>query len=325
MRPSEWLFSMIPTFLISKVSLNMKVSWDTLFCLILLIASGCSHKSCVKSPDNLEQNLHALIDSVPGTVGIAVVGNQDTITLNNDLQYPMMSVFKLHQAIAVANEMERSGRSLDSIITIKNAELDKDTWSPMLDDYNKEYIALSIRDLLKYSLISSDNNASNILFRHIVSPSETDKFVRSISKDTTFRIAYTESEMKSDHQLSYCNYSSPLSATLLMMQIFTEDLLSPVSQDFIKEALINVTTGQDRLGAIKSSDRILMFAHKTGSGYRNNSGELMAFNDIGYFRLSDGCDYALGVMIRDFNGSEEEASSLMARISTVVFDYFKHR
>ena len=83
-----------------------------------------------------------------------------------------------------------------------------------------------------------------------------------------------------------------------------------------------VTTGHDRLGAAITEADDVLFGHKTGSGYRNSSGELIAHNDVGYFRMSDGRDYALAVLIRDFRGTEDEASAVMADISRLIYDWF---
>ena len=83
-----------------------------------------------------------------------------------------------------------------------------------------------------------------------------------------------------------------------------------------------MTTGADRLGSVVSDADSLFFAHKTGSGYRNEQGELMAHNDVGYFCMPDGHNYAIAVLIRDFNGSEQEASAIIAKISRLVYDHF---
>lgn len=273
---------------------------------------------------SLKDQLISLTDTVPGAVGIAFVSDEDTITINNGIHYPMMSVFKLHQSLAVANELNKRGADFDSIIPIREKELDRNTWSPMLKKYGEKDFNISIGELVDYALTSSDNNASNLLFRYIVSPKETGNFVKSIAKDTTFNISYSEAEMKQDHNLCYQNYTSPLSASLLIRQLFTSDMLSPAVRNFIKTALTTVTTGQDRLGAAISDTEGMVFAHKTGSGFRNAAGELIAHNDVGYFRLPDGRDYSLAVFIRDFSGSEKEASSIIAGISRCVYDYFKN-
>ena len=273
---------------------------------------------------SLREELYELIDTVPGTVGIAYVSDTDTITVNNGVKYPMMSVFKFHQALAVAYVLEKRGHSLDSTLFIHADELDRDTWSPMMKKYYNADFSISVAELLKCSITLSDNNASNLLFKHIVTPTETDRFVRHVANDTTFQIRCSESEMKDNKHLIYSNYSSPLSAALLMRQIFEEPLVGGVDQDSIKRYLSEVSTGVDRLGAAVPDSEIEIFAHKTGSGYRNEAGELTAHNDIGYFLYRDGRNYSLTVFIRDFRGSEQEASTVIANISRCVYKYHKN-
>lgn len=276
-----------------------------------------------RTADSLNLTLNSLVADAPGCVGVAVVSKDDTITINNGVHYPMMSVFKLHQALAVANKLERAGTPLDTTLLVSASELDKDTWSPMLKEYGNEDFSISVADLIKYALVSSDNNASNLLFQKIVSPLETDKFVKTVANDTTFHITFSEAIMKREPELSYYNFTSPLSAALLIKQVFTDNLISPANQDSIQSYLTSVTTGHDRLGAAIEGEEGVLFGHKTGSGYRNNRGELIAHNDVGYFRLPDGRDYSLAVFIRDFNGTEEEASTVIAAISRCVYDYLK--
>ena len=281
--------------------------------------------SCVDSKTDriipLREQLYAIVDAAPGIVGVAFISDTDTVTINNGVHYPMMSVFKLHQALAVADKTGAKGTSIDSMIHVSKDELDVETWSPMLKIYGVADFDISIRDLIKYSLTASDNNASNILFNRVVSPSATDAFIRSVAKDSNFRIVYSEAEMKNNHALAYLNYSTPLSAASLMSQVFDSTFTHVTAVDSIRKDLTTVTTGHDRLGAIILEHPELCFAHKTGSGYRSEAGELIAHNDVGFFRLPDGRTYALAVFVRDFNGSEADASQIIAGVSQKVYDY----
>ncbi|MDE6022701.1 MAG: class A beta-lactamase-related serine hydrolase, partial [Muribaculaceae bacterium] len=143
----------------------------------------------------------------------------------------------------------------------------------------------------------------------------------SIANDSTFMISYTEEEMKKNNTLAYLNHTSPLSAASLIKQIFDSPLIIGSALDSIRKDLGTVTTGLDRLGAIIPQHPELFFAHKTGSGYRNDAGELTAHNDVGYFRLPDGRAYSIAVFIRDFSGTEAEASAVISRISQATYDY----
>lgn len=54
----------------------------------------------------LETQLKQAIKDKKAEIGIAVIINgKDTVTVNNDTRYPLMSVFKFHQALALADYM----------------------------------------------------------------------------------------------------------------------------------------------------------------------------------------------------------------------------
>ena len=49
---------------------------------------------------DLQEQLRRMVADKKAQVGIAViVDGRDTLTVNNDVRYPMMSVFKFHQAL----------------------------------------------------------------------------------------------------------------------------------------------------------------------------------------------------------------------------------
>ena len=54
----------------------------------------------------LETQLKQAIKDKKAEIGIAVIINgKDTVTVNNDIHYPLMSVFKFHQALALTDYM----------------------------------------------------------------------------------------------------------------------------------------------------------------------------------------------------------------------------
>lgn len=66
-----------------------------------------------------------------------------------------------------------------------------------------------------------------------------------------------------------------------------------------------------------------MIAHKTGSGYINGRGELIAHNDAAYITLPDGRHYSIVVFVKDFPGKEAEASELISRMAIKSSDLYK--
>ena len=61
-------------------------------------------------------------------------------------------MFKVHQALALCNDFDNKGISLDTLVNINRDKLDPKTWSPMLKDYSGPVISLTVRDLLRYTL-----------------------------------------------------------------------------------------------------------------------------------------------------------------------------
>ena len=232
-----------------------------LVCIFILVFS-LSHKSATKGSANppltdvLTDSISQIVSACPGEIGVAVIiNNTDTVSVNNKSIYPMMSVFKVHQALALCNDFDKKGLSLDTLVKINREKLDPKTWSPMMKDYSAPVISLTVRDLLRYTLSQSDNNASNIMFKNMLNTAQTDSFIAKLIPRSSFQIAYTEEEMSADHDKAYSNYTSPLGAAMLMNRLFTESLISNEKQDFIKNALKECKTGKELIN-IKTSPKV---------------------------------------------------------------------
>ena len=186
------------------------------------------------------------------------------------------------RALALCNDFDNKGISLDTLVNINRDKLDPKTWSPMLKDYSGPVISLTVRDLLRYTLTQSDNNASNLMFKDMVNVAQTDSFIATLIPRSSFQIAYTEEEMSADHNKAYSNYTSPLGAAMLMNRLFTEGLIDDEKQSFIKNTLKECKTGVDRIAAPLLDKEGVVIAHKTGSGDVNENGVLAAHNDVAY-------------------------------------------
>lgn len=315
----------------------MRKFW--IFCLsviglTLTAAAGCgrSATSAVNKsvPDSrlesLRSELAAIADSALGRVGIAVIAPEgDTVTVNNFDEYQLMSVFKLHEALAVAHTLDLRSTGLDTVIGFERSALDPATWSPMYREHTESTIKLPVRELLRYILQESDNNASNLLFEKVVSVARCDSFVREATGIQEFKLTHTEHEMKVNHASAADNHTSPLAAARLMAKVFTDSLVSPGKQREIQEILLGCKTGTDRIYKPLEDEAGVRLAHKTGSGHRTAEGLLMAHNDVGRVFLPDGRTYDIAVFVKDFNGTEAEAAEVIAEVSRRVYSVFGNR
>lgn len=269
---------------------------------------------------HLTDSIIKIESAYPGEIGVAIIiNNTDTVVVNNENKYPMMSVFKLHQAIALCHEFDKTGQSLDSVIRFSRDRLDPHTWSPMLKEHSEPTISLSIKDLLLHTLTQSDNNASNLMFKELVNIAETDSIIATIIPRSSFRISYMEEEMSADHDKAYSNRTSPLGAAVLINRLFTDSILSRKNQTFVTNTLQECKTGKDRIAAPLLNKQGVKIAHKTGSGYTDKNGVLTVHNDVAFIILPDGTHYALAVFVKDFHGNETNAARAIAHISSAVY------
>ncbi len=279
---------------------------------------------CCRGPEGrgLETALHAILADAPAQVGVAVIiDGKDTVVVNNDVRYPLMSVFKLHQAIAVCGALDASSRDLDLIMPVASEDLDRNTWSPLAESCPEGNDSLTVGEMMDYLLRFSDNNVSNILFDRICTIAETDSFIRQAGVVGDFRLEVTERQMHADHGLSYRNWSSPLACAVLVDRVFTDSLVSAEKQAYIRQCMEECDTGRERIAAALTGKKGVVFAHRTGSGYVNDRGQVIAVNDVGYVSLPDGRGYAIAVLVRDYGGPQSNADSVIAAISAEVYDY----
>ena len=272
-------------------------------------------------PDvSLKQELDGRIKDCRAQVGIALVlDGKDTLTFHNEVAYPLMSVYKLHQALAVGKYLHERGETPEKRIPIGKEDLKPDTYSPLRDKYPDGNVSLSVRELLEYTLQWSDNNACDILFAHTGGTVGTDRYIHSLGLKEV-EILYTEDEMHQDLDKCYGNWSSPLEMARLLEMLFTVDLKMEDFQPLIRQILSTCRTGLNRLPKPLEGTEA-QIAHKTGTGDRNAAGALIGINDAGVVFLPDGRRYTLVVFVKDSLESMEETEQIIADVSEIVYRY----
>lgn len=268
----------------------------------------------------LETQLKEAIKGKKAEIGIAVIiDGKDTVTVNNDIHYPLMSVFKFHQALALADYMGKQKQSLETRLPIKKSDLKPDTYSPLRDKYPQGGTEMSIADLLRYTLQQSDNNACDILFNYQGGPDAVNKYIHSLGIREC-AIVGTETAMHEDLNLCYENWTTPLAAAELV-EIFRKKPLFPnVYKDFIFQTMVECQTGQDRLVA-PLLDKKVTVGHKTGTGDLNAKGQQIGCNDIGFVLLPGGRTYSIAVFVKDSEENNQANSKIIANISRIVYEY----
>jgi len=267
----------------------------------------------------LETQLKEAIKGKKAEIGIAVIiDGKDTVTVNNDIHYPLMSVFKFHQALALADYMGKQKQSLETRLPIKKSDLKPDTYSPLRDKYPQGGTEMSIADLLRYTLQQSDNNACDILFNYQGGPDAVNKYIHSLGIREC-AIVGTETAMHEDLNLCYENWTTPLAAAELV-EIFRKKPLFPKVYKDLFQTMVECQTGQDRLVA-PLLDKKVTVGHKTGTGDLNAKGQQIGCNDIGFVLLPGGRTYSIAVFVKDSEENNQANSKIIADISRIVYEY----
>ena len=210
--------------------------------LMVALLSGCR----ADGTENLRRDLEKAVEGVDARVGIAVLSpSGESAAVNGGEDFPMMSVFKLHQALAVCDRLHDNGRSLNETVDIKAEDMALETYSPLKDRYPNGGITLSVAELTEYTLKKSDNIACDILFDRIVSPEETDAFICEKAGIDGVKIRYNEAEMQADPMRAYENSTTPTEAVRLTERLWKNEILPEEQTVFIKKLMIECETGAD--------------------------------------------------------------------------------
>lgn len=302
------------------------------FALLLLCLTAVPTLAQPKeSPNFTAQELQRRIAQAAApykaNVGVSIYAQgQEICQLNGQKHFPMLSVYKLHQAIYVLHFLEQNNLALNSPIFISSDDLRKDTYSPLRDKHPQGNITLSLEELIKYSLLLSDNNACDILFAKFGVPQLTNKFMRQLGLKQT-KICWTEKDMHENISKCYDNYTTPTEAALLLDKILHSQIINPKLQTWLRNTLTQCQTGQDRIAAPLLNTSAII-GHKTGTGDKNKYGQIIGTNDIGFVVLPDHNEnnlkvsYCLAIFIKDSQETSEKNAQLMAKISELAYKYF---
>lgn len=245
--------------------------------------------------------------------------NGDTLSINGDDFFPMQSVFKFHIGLAILNKADKGELNIEDKILIKKEDLKENTWSPIREINPEGNFSLTIAELLSYSVSESDNNACDILIEIAGGTEQIQKYFDDIGlKD--FYIVATEYEMHRDWETQFRNKTTPKSSTEIIKKIYSDNLFSKKSFDFLYKIMTETKTGQKRIKEQLPEGSII--GHKTGTSGKND-GIIAAVNDIAFISLPNGFKYILSIYLTDSKLDYPEAEKVMSDISKIVSDFYK--
>lgn len=101
--------------------------YPAMVCMVALffLSFKSADKCCANRPlkEVLSDSIMRIVSACPGEIGVAVIiNNTDTVRGNDKSVYPLMSVFKVHQALALCADFDNKDILLDTLIKINRNE-----------------------------------------------------------------------------------------------------------------------------------------------------------------------------------------------------------
>lgn len=288
-----------------------------IFCVL---AGACTLKKPANTVEPLKTTIRHIIHDKKATVGVAVIVNgKDTLTLNNTEKYPMLSVYKFHQALAVCAYLQKRNIPLSASLFLDKKFFKSGTYSPLRDKYPQGNLELPLSELLTYTMQLSDNIACDILFDYIGGVPVVDEYIHSLGiKEVS--ITSTEDEMHQELDRCYDNWTTPMEAVKLLELFATQASLKNEYTDFLKHLMTTCKTGKDRLPAPLPENKVIV-GHKTGTSDKNAQGAYIGTNDIGFVILPGGTRYTIAVFVKDSKENSKTNARIISDISAAVYHY----
>lgn len=290
--------------------------------VIIFISIFVIHSNTLQAnQDSLWLVVRSIANEAKGKVSVSAIYPSKTasFTFIQEDRCAMQSVFKFPVALAILDKIDKGEFSLKHKIHITPKDMIPDTWSPLRDKYPEGNVNITFEELLSSMVAESDNIACDILLHHLGGPKKVQKYIRKIGIDQ-IAIKVNEAKMHKAWKYQYHNWCSPTAMSELLLLFYEKKILSETNTHFLVDIMTKTSTGKNRIKKLLPEG--ITVAHKTGTSGKNEQGMYGGINDVGIIILPDGNPLLLSIFINDTNAELEQAESVIARISKVIYEYY---
>lgn len=283
--------------------------------IALLFLYSCNNNS-------LKNKVEQIVKDKKLTAGVSVIVGDEEFSYNAGEQFPLLSVFKFHQALTVLDALYTDGADagIDTEIFVDSTDLHVNTHSPLRDERPEGNFLIPVGKLLHYSVSLSDNNACDILFKHFGGTTKVNSYIKSLGIDD-INIEADEVEMHKTFENQYKNWSTPSATTKLLKKFVETPVLIPEYQQFLINTMLATTTGANKIKGMLPEN--VQVGHKTGSSSRNEEGLKIAENDAGFIYLSNNRICYITIFVKNSYETDEVNAQVIAEIAKAVYEHYK--
>jgi len=280
------------------------------FALLLLLTTPLA----AQTP--LHREIAEIAKDAKGTVYVAcsLPGTKLDCDLNEHRHPPMQSTFKFPLAMAVLHLIELGKLQLDQPIRFLKTDRSV-TYSPLQDEFPEADVDVPLRKLIKLSVETSDNTATDIELRLIGGPTVLQQYLDSLGS-TAIHQQDSEHTLHGDQKLQYRDYAEPAAMVALLRLFADHSPLDPDHTALLNTWMLEATSGPQRIKGLLPTGTPV--AHKTGSS-GEEFGMIPATNDVGLITLPDGRRLAVAIFVTDAHADQATCEAVIARIAQAIY------
>lgn len=278
----------------------------------------------------------------PGTFGIAVVDLASGARwgVNADRSFPMMSDFKAPVSAAVLARIDAGTLTMTQRATIRRSEVvDGSATASVGERVKKGETSFTVDELMTAAVSKSDNTAVDALIRLLGGPEEVTRFLhdKGITEthigstegtiagifdnlhgaaappagETKEQEDRREREGYKNYITAPPNHTTPNAAALFLKKLWSHELLSPVSTNYLLDLMYAQTIPNRLRAGVPAGAR---FADKTGTSATVDE-MTAAYNDTGLITWPDGHAVIVTAFLSGSTASKADRDALFAEIA----------
>ena len=270
--------------------------------------------------NTLQRQIASIAATARGNVSVAcsLPGSPSlNCDLNPHAHPPMQSVFKLPLVLTALHLIEHGKYRFEQPVRFRASDrILPRTLSPLQDKYPAAEVDIPLAELLRLTIVESDNAAADVILRVIGGSAVVDQYI-SVLGVRGFHLRDNEAALHHDVQLQYRNWFEPAGAVQLLRRLADNPPCTRGHADLLLGWMRETPKGPARIEGLLPAGTTVM--HKPGSSGTDH-GLTHAWNDIGLIALPDGRRLAIAVFVTDSRADEATRDAVIARIAKAVYD-----
>jgi beta-lactamase class A len=275
---------------------------------------------CACAAQDVQKDLERIAAASGGRVGVSAVliESGEHAALHGDRPFFMASVVKFPVALRVLHLVDEDKLRLDQKVQVRAS--DRAPGVTTLDGRFKPGALFTVRELLEFMTLNSDNTACDVLLRLYGGPPAVQSRLESMGIHG-IRVDRTEKELAAAYSESRAQFlkdardtSTPDAMAALLAKFEHGEALKPATTAFLRDLMERAATAPNRLKGLLPPGNVV--AHKTGT-WRE-----AATNDAGIITLPGGAGHIAIAVFTNQAKSGVDLERTIAEIARAVYDHW---